>query len=437
MSMKTKNIGYFLVVIITGLMLYLFLGILSFQYQEDYRSTAAKELLKANRISIFVGFGFPEEIQMKEYLNDESAFYNIQATYVEMANMEGFREVYPVLLQIIGEYKGERKFINGYENIPEDEIDSYIEQEVFNEAGDKIEVTNIKGSILSEKMAEQYKINQQITIGEMFTQEDYQLGEEPVSVLLGYAYREQYKIGDVIHSLYNGIEMEFKVKGFLEKGAFVDFSKELLPLDYHIVLPALQVSEQQYNDGTAQEKYAYATHYIYKMNGELVCNDEKDVLQLLTVLEDAKNKHQIPIYYNNLDEDYETNKSIMESLVVSRDNRILAGVEMIIISLGMILIFILSYRKERKDYAVRLLCGASLGQVKRLVFRKFLVSLLAGYLIAVGIFFYQKRMEFSIVVIEMSSGVALYLMISILVISSIVANIYINRTEVYLSLREE
>jgi len=148
-------------------------------------------------------------------------------------------------------------------------------------------------------------------------------------------------------------------------------------------------------------------------------------------------KYQIPLYYDNLDQDYNTGKSIMESLVVSRDNTILAGVELLIISFGMILVFLLSYKKERKDYAIKLLCGASLRQVKRSVFGKFLISLFAGYMIAVVLFFYQKRMEFSIPVIQKSSVAALYLVVGVLTISSIIANLYINHTEIYLALREE
>jgi len=251
--MKVKNIGYLLIVITSGLMLYLFLGVLASQYRADYRSAAAEELLRANRIAVFDGFGFPGQVSLEEYLNAESAFCNIQATYDELAGMEGYRELYPVLLQIIGEYQGERKFIDEYENIPEDEIDSYIEQEVLDDAGNEIKVTNIKAAILSEKMAKEYSIDRQITAGEMFNQEDYQLGEQQVSILLGYAYRNQYKIGDIIDSLYNGIKMEFKVKGFLEEGAFVDWGGQILSLDYYIILPAFQVSEKQYSTGSEQE----------------------------------------------------------------------------------------------------------------------------------------------------------------------------------------
>lgn len=435
--MKVKNAGYFLIVVISGLMLYLFLGILSSQYREDYRLASAKELLKSNRIAITEGFGYPDEITLSEYLSGENAFQNIQAAYSELADMGGFRELYPVLVQKIGEYNGDKKFIDYYENIPEDELNKYVEQEVQDEEGNEIKVTNVKGVLLSEKMAQEYQINQQITTGEMFSGEDYQLKEKTVPVLLGYAYRNQYKIGDIIHSLYNGIKMEFKIKGFLEKGAFVDFGNELIPLDYHIVIPAFEVSESQYAKGSVQEKFAYATQYLIKINAEVICEDEKAVSRLLAVLDNVKIKYQIPIYYDNVDEAYDTNRSIMESLTVSRDNMILAMMEMVILSFGMLLVFILSFKKEKKDYAVRLLCGASLSNIKKVVFGRFLAILLAGYAISAVVFFWQKRMEFAVPVMQMSLRTVLYLVMGIWGISSIIANFYINRTEVYLALRDE
>ena len=151
-------------------------------------------------------------------------------------------------------------FLFGYEG-------GDIEGEKFVQDG--VDYSQVKVLQVSEKF---FTCNHvKVKIGEEFTKEDYNyLENHEVPVLLGSAYQDVYRIGDVIEGNYISERMKLKVKGFLDVKTFYlsSGSNDFESLERHIILPAWIIPEKtefskiatlMLLNGNIQSKAGYAS----------------------------------------------------------------------------------------------------------------------------------------------------------------------------------
>ena len=211
-------------------------------------------------------YGLPGHERFRTILHRENTF----AQYVNLLegfnNADNFRyiEAYDVLLQYVGFYQNGNSFIPGYGTLPEEELETFIDQRAKAEDGSIIHITNIKGALISEKaFAEDLSLQDHIIRGNAFSASDFLYNGNRISVLLGYDYLELYHIGDEITVLYAGYPLELKVIGFLDNTSSVHIGSTDISLNTYMVLPSFDIEAEYVKNNQIFSN----THYSHKTGG--------------------------------------------------------------------------------------------------------------------------------------------------------------------------
>jgi len=144
----------------------------------------------------------------------------------------------------MGHYDGDTRFVYGYERYKSTGV-GIGGQNPLNRVGrdrDGYETvtTPINTVIMCENSVSRF--DNRVAEGRNLHMSDYSLysQDEPISVVLGNAYRSIYKIGDILPLMYLHVVLSFEVVGFYESG--VDFSMDAgalqdVNVDYSIIMP--------------------------------------------------------------------------------------------------------------------------------------------------------------------------------------------------------
>ena len=146
----------------------------------------------------------------------------------------------------MGHYTGASEFVSGYDFYPEfGEQTGYpnpINTIVQDDSGREYEMTPLKAMVINENVI--HRFDQMIENGRNLQDADcnFRSQDDRVPVVLGNAYKSQYRLGDILSLAYLSVPMQFEVVGFLKQGATLSISHgvaELIELDSYIVIPAL------------------------------------------------------------------------------------------------------------------------------------------------------------------------------------------------------
>lgn len=169
---------------------------------------------------------------------------NVKAMYDEMKNVFDYVLVSEHPLTYIGYYEGETSFVDGYEEYENNDFGMDIPNPVNivweDWGGNEIIETPLKTVLLGEGIFDRF--DNSIEEGRNLQMSDFKLAapNQPISVVLGNAYKGIYEIGDILSLGLISEVMNFQVVGFYESG--VSFSMEVGALhdvnfDYTIVMP--------------------------------------------------------------------------------------------------------------------------------------------------------------------------------------------------------
>lgn len=150
-------------------------------------------------------------------------------------------------LEYMGNYKGDTSFVDRYEEYEtakaadkNADVRSPINVPWYDWEDNDIITTKLKTISLGENVSKRFDKN--IAEGRNFQASDFTLTsqEDPISIVLGSAYKGIYKIGDVLQFRLITKLMNFKVVGFYEPG--LNFSMEVgamhkVNFDHAIVIP--------------------------------------------------------------------------------------------------------------------------------------------------------------------------------------------------------
>ncbi|WP_312506587.1 hypothetical protein [Lysinibacillus sp.] len=168
----------------------------------------------------------------------------VKAMYDEMKTAFDYVLVSENPLFYRGKYDGDPSFVDGYEEYlaadPKMKTQNPINMVSFDWEGKEIMTTPLKTVLLGESVFNRF--DDSIEEGRNLQISDFTLKEpdEPISIVLGNAYKEIYKIGDIIPLELISEVMNFKVVGFYK--ANVGFSMDVgalhtMNFDHTIVMP--------------------------------------------------------------------------------------------------------------------------------------------------------------------------------------------------------
>ncbi|MBO4909225.1 MAG: ABC transporter permease [Lachnospiraceae bacterium] len=171
----------------------------------------------------------------KEYMHTDpemipvfKRFYNL------LLNSESFEyvELYdnPVYLD---DYNGPENNVSGYEHGNTIESQTY---EFVDDKGIVTKSTCVKAVWFGLNTIPFFDLK--ISEGRGFTEEDLILDPgKPISVILGYSYKDLYDVGDVLSIKYVFNESKAEIIGFLDEGSNVFRGTSFMKIDNYVVMP--------------------------------------------------------------------------------------------------------------------------------------------------------------------------------------------------------
>ena len=181
-------------------------------------------------------------IKFKKFLTllQESEYFEYLMMYMQPVN--------------IVNYRGKENNIYGYE-YSSDITNKTITYE--DEDGTVKSKTNVKAFWLGNNVFDFFDL--QLSEGNTFQEEDFILNpEEPISVVLGANYADEYSVGDIIDIRFIFAESEAKVIGFLKEGSNVYFKDTFLNLDNYVIMPMFLNDDYE-----GKDIYNFSVNYFY------------------------------------------------------------------------------------------------------------------------------------------------------------------------------
>ncbi|MBE1554273.1 hypothetical protein [Sporosarcina limicola] len=168
----------------------------------------------------------------------------VKAMYDEMKTVFDYVLVSDNPLAYRGYYEGDTSFVDGYERYQNADVDMKISNPVnvvySDRGGSEIMTTPLKTVLLGESIFNRF--DSSIEEGRNLQMSDFTLAapNEPISVVLGNAYKDIYELGDIFSLELISEVMDFKVVGFYKSG--IGFSMDVGALkhvnfDHTIVMP--------------------------------------------------------------------------------------------------------------------------------------------------------------------------------------------------------
>ncbi len=168
----------------------------------------------------------------------------VKAMYGEMKTVFDYVLVSEHPLLYRGYYEGETSFVDGYEQYQTAHADMGISNPVnvvaLDWEGNEYLITPLKTVLLGESIFNRF--DSSIEAGRNLQMSDFTLAapNEPISVVLGNAYKDIYELGDIFSLELISEVMDFQVVGFYNSG--VSFSMDVGALqhvnfDHTIVMP--------------------------------------------------------------------------------------------------------------------------------------------------------------------------------------------------------
>lgn len=273
-------------------------------------------------------------------------------------------------------YNGPDKFIAGYE----DGSTGFMKPVLIN--GNYY--TALKGMQFSELVFTTFK--PQIQSGRGFLPAEYDFSEgQPIPLILGSEYEGLYSLGDRIHIDFLGLQSSAQVVGFFAKDSYVFFHGNICYLDRYMVIPSLEFKHPPL--GAPIPDYLYRFYHVKTIGAVMSPDLNTDELQL---------------YLNQICRECRLDPWMVEGAHVSRLDilhaegkrffimfLIMGVVVFLLTLLSITLSMSLKIKQNLRNYAVHLICGATVGTIKKMLAAEVAFYLLLANIIAVVFSYYQ------------------------------------------------
>lgn len=437
--MKKKELAYRgIIIIINFLLCFAVVYMMSIQTRNSIRANELNNtIVNTNKIGIFDNYGLPGHEKTSKIIYGEDAFDKLDQFYLKLRKNNGYEytELHKYLIQKQGIFDENKEAIDGYGDIPDEDLSEFINQKL-NIDGREVTFSNLKGLLMGDNIFESLNMEQKLVSGTPFKNSDFnRTGEvNEINVILGNSYARNHKVGEEFMGFYLGEELKFKVIGILEKDVDISLGNDVTNLDNYILIPSFSVSKRVYEN--SEKKSFYNLHYLNKIDGTINVQDEKKVKDTIRGLKKLLKQYTLDFSYESLGASYASDKTIISSATATKENAYIAILAFILLCFASNFVFVNYFKKNLKKYSIHLTNGASIRTIKRRIFVEMICLSIMGYVLSIAVYYIMFRNDFGRNVILTDCVITLIIQIISLAMTLLFINRYINKSPIYLSLRE-
>lgn len=276
----------------------------------------------------------------------------------------------------IQDYSGPDKFVTGYDN---GRADFYKPVKL-----DGSLYRSLKGLQFSELVFTTFK--PPLQSGRLFQPFEYKYHEgQPIPLILGSEYEEYYALGEQMNIDFLGLRSRAQVVGFFKEDSYIFLHGDICYLDRYMVMPSLEFDHPPLG--------APIPDYLHRFY---------DIKTLGCVMSKDLNADELQVLINQFCRECRLEKWQVEGAHVTRLDILNAtGHKFFIWSLSIsavvfmftltsiILSLSLKIKKNLHSYAVHLISGATVGNIKRMIASEIAFYLIIANILAFGVSAYQ------------------------------------------------
>ncbi|QSX06266.1 hypothetical protein JYG23_02055 [Sedimentibacter sp. zth1] len=303
---------------------------------------------------------------------------------------------------------------------------------------DKIGIS-LKSVQIGKNAYDEFDLENQLADGRGFEPKDFIFdNNKTVSAIFGYEYSELINIGDTINFEYLSKDISVKVIGFFEKDTSVTLNNNIFFLDRYITIPSLDMDFIPLNkDDERFQKILYSL----KNWGYIKVSDGEDYYDYKNRIDDVSKALDLK-YVVNEAYIYKHIKNISNTINSSKGIFLIASIILfLILSTIFAYIYIWNYNKNKKIYAIHLICGCSFIRMKLKIFfeifTQFILSLGIADLVNRLILGYDSIYVSDRILLDKAIRQTTRFSFIIMLVICLVLNIYINKSNIYSSIRKE
>ncbi|MCG8499546.1 MAG: hypothetical protein MJB12_03940 [Firmicutes bacterium] len=274
--------------------------------------------------------------------------------------------------------------------------------------------------------------------GKGFEPNDFIFDNKPVPAILGYEYLGLIDIGDTIKFSYLTKDISVKVMGFFKKDTAVTIDNRIYFLDKYIIIPSLDVNFAPVDKEDASFQLIL---YSLKNWGYIKVNDGDDYYDYKNRVSEINNRLGLK-YVVNEAYIYPYIKNISNTMHSSKGVFLIASILVFLLLSGIfIYIYLWNYNRNKKVYAIHLICGCSFRRLKLKIYFEIFMQFMLSFVLATFInrillgqdliYLSERR------VLEQAMEQTMVLSASIMLGICAVLNIYFNKSNVYASIQKE
>lgn len=274
--------------------------------------------------------------------------------------------------------------------------------------------------------------------GKGFKPNDFIFDNKTVPAILGYEYLGLIDIGDTIKFSYLTKDISVKVMGFFKKDTAVTIDNRIYFLDQYIIIPSLDVNFAPVDKEDASFQLIL---YSLKNWGYIKVNDGDDYYDYKNRVSEINNRLGLK-YVVNEGYIYPYIKNISNTMHSSKGVFLIASILVFLLLSGIfIYIYLWNYNRNKKVYAIHLICGCSFRRLKLKIYFEIFMQFMLSFLLATFINRILLRQDLIYLserrVLEQAMEQTMVLSASIMLGICAVLNVYFNKSNVYASIQKE
>lgn len=326
---------------------------ISFCYETNNKQNKVEKIYQKNYYKMYDNYvGQEEEI----FMNEPDNVVRLKKFYNELCNSTEF-SYFTIINQsvYIQNVNLPEQFYYNYE---------YSQQKQIVDINDENKNYHcLKALQINKSVINEFKLNVNSIDKEAIDDWDtINISENTIPVMLGANYKGHFDINKTYKMFYLSKFFNIKIIGFLEKNDNIYYNGDMLYLDDYIVFPSLNIEELPLDEN---EKKLQLAMYLQKCSG--VISSELNAQDIQIKVNEIASKYDLKAY--SIKEAQMSNIQIF-NLEAKEFSILLLVISSIIVcfsAIGLSLTLSSKIEDELSTYAVHLLVGASLNDIKKYI----------------------------------------------------------------------
>lgn len=283
-----------------------------------------------------------------------------------------------------------------------------------------------------------FTLENQVANGRGFENNDFIFDGKIVPAILGHEYSDLVNIGDTIKFNYLTKDILVKVIGFLKKDTSIAINNEIYFLDKLIVAPSLDVDFAPANKD--DERFQNIL-YSLKNWGYIKINDGEDYYDYKNKVDEINNKLNLK-YIVNQGYIYPYIKNISNTIHSSKGVFLIASIFLfLILSVIFAYIYLWNFNRNKKNYAIHLICGCSFPRIKLRIYSEIFILFILSFALSAFInrillgkdsIYWSERLLLG-KSMNQTAALSTIIMLGI----CLILNICFNKSNIYASIQKE